>query len=1430
MANEPHCCARPSVRLAQCGRRIRAVRLCARAAPARRRGRGPGRWCLRSAVRAQFGVQRVAVEPEFADEFAACDTLRHSRAGPLVLSILPPRFPPRVTLRMILLNETPGLAVLRAFPSRAARRLVMTALAAAFAAASLHAPAEAASPSPLGPDHRVQLLTQPRAADAAVIATDYFARNLATLGLTAADLSTLEIVRRYQTDGLGTNLFYQQGVAGIPVFNAITSVHVLDSGAILAVNNTAVGDVATKLSATQPVVTAQAAFRTALQHVGIAPPDSALVVLRTLDVARQGVAFTGTGATERPVPVRLIYVPRPDGTVRLAWELYVMASANEVWYMLVDALDAAVLEKHNLVHSLDQYRVYGFNAESPISTESPVDLHHDLTPETDDDAASPTGWHSGTSTTGNNVKAVEDRDATNTAGYQPTGIGAPGNLVFDFAHDDLRNPCQQPTPASSIASKAPNLQPCDPYTALNGNTNLQSSIVNLFYWNNILHDVMFHYAFTEGAGNFQQTNFTTEGTGRDFDPVFAQAQDGSGSNNANFFTPPDDGVTPILLPPAMQMFEWSPPAVVRVNLPVDFDDFDDGDNVLSAATASFGPSLKSLTEAQRTGDLELGNDNSTGDGTGTVNDGCQALVGFTSGRIALLERGGCEFALKVLNAQTAGAKGAVITNTLGREIGNGMGPGVSGAQVTIPSVMIGQTNGTRLKTAMTQGPVNLTLQILPVPNRDSDMDAGVIAHEYGHGVSNRLVGGPSSIACLINGQAPDPNTPGATIPIGEQMGEGWSDLYGLILTAQRTDTADSARGIGAYISYQNENGPGIRRFPYSRTFNVNPLTYANVATETAPHGVGTVWATMVWDMYWNLVDQYGFEPDLFKHTSSAGNVRTLHYLNNGLIVTKCRPSFVDGRNAILVAEAADGNTTDSCPIWRAFARRGLGVAAVNPSGGEDHRRVVADFTVPANCAAAGFAPQAQNDNYTTPESTRLGVAAPGVLVNDSDADGTPVTAALIDPPTRAESFTLNANGSFDYVPVRGFNGTDTFTYVAQSGGVSSNKATVSISVTAIDDPPVAVDDATAVAKNAPATAIPVLANDTDPDGGPKSIVSVTQPVNGTVVITGGGSGLTYEPVNGFCSATPDTFTYALNGGSTATVSVTVTCPADAPPVAVADTASVAEDSGATTIDVLANDTDSDGGPKLIVSATQPGNGTVLVNGTGSSLTFEPNANFCSANPQTFTYTLNGNSSATVSVTVICVDDAPVAVADAASVAEDSGATAIPVLANDTDVDGGPKTITSVTQPANGTVAITGGGSGLTFAPNANFCELDAQTFSYALNGGSSATVSITVTCVDDAPVAVADAASVAEDSGATAIPVLDNDTDVDLGPLTIVSVTQPANGTVVITNSGAGLTYAPNAGYCATTADTFTYTLNGGSSATVSVTVTCSDLFSNGFE
>ncbi len=546
--------------------------------------------------------------------------------------------------------------------------------------------------------------------------------------------------------------------------------------------------------------------------------------------------------------------------------------------------------------------------------------------------------------------------------------------------------------------------------------------------------------------------------------------------------------------------------------------------------------------------------------------------------------------------------------------------------------------------------------------------------------------------------------------------------------------------------------------------------------------------------------------------------------------------------------------------------------------------------------------------------------------------------------------------------------TRTVSFQARDATGFGPAATRAVTVAPVDDPPVAVADAATVTEDAGPGAIDVLANDTDVDGGPKAIQSATDGLHGTVAVTGAGTGLTYAPDPNYCNApggTPDKFTYALNGGATTTVSVTVTC-VDDPPVAVADTATVTEDAGAGAIAVLANDTDVDGGPKLIAAVTQPAHGSVVVGAGGAGLSYAPSANYCNSPPgtapDTFTYTLNGGSTATVAVTVTCVDDPPVAVDDAATVTEDAGASAVVVLANDTDVDGGPKSIQSVSQPANGTVAITGGGTGLTYAPSPNYCNTEAggtpDVFTYSLApGGSTAAVSMAVTCVpdppsvvvspspiaytendpatpvdpgvtvtdpdpgaqivgataqitghyagaedvlalggshpgiaasvsgdtltltgtgtpadyqaaladvtyrdssdnpstltrkvtftvtdetaltgagtrvisvaavDDPPVAVADAAQVTEDAGASPIDVLANDTDVDGGPRSIQSVTQPAHGAVAITGGGTGLTYTPSPNYCndppGTAPDTFAYGVNGGSTASVAVTVTC---------
>ncbi|GAA1544026.1 hypothetical protein GCM10009788_53120 [Nocardioides humi] len=478
-------------------------------------------------------------------------------------------------------------------------------------------------------------------------------------------------------------------------------------------------------------------------------------------------------------------------------------------------------------------------------------------------------------------------------------------------------------------------------------------------------------------------------------------------------------------------------------------------------------------------------------------------------------------------------------------------------------------------------------------------------------------------------------------------------------------------------------------------------------------------------------------------------------------------------------------------------------------------------------------PTADDDTATVDEDAPA--TAIDVLANDADADGDPLVIGAVTQPAHGTVVVTGGGSGLTYEPDPDYCNTppgtdpDTFTYTLTPGGAT---ATVTVAVTCVDDAPVAVDDTATVTEDDPATAIDVLANDTDADGDPFTIGAVTQPAHGTVVITGGGTGLTYVPDPDYCNTPPgtdpDTFTYTLSpGGAEATVAVAVTCVDDAP-VAVDDTATVTEDDPATAIDVLANDSDADGDPLVIGAVTQSAHGTVVITGGGTGLTYEPDPDYCNTPPGTdpdvFTYTLAGGPSATVAVAVTCVEDLSEAVDDHATTDEDTSVIIV-VLANDVIGDT-PPSVTAVTHPAHGTA--TTNGATVTYEPDADYCNTppgtDPDSFTYTITGGSTATVTVAVTCVADDPVAVDDSATLTEDDDATAIDVLANDRDPDGVGLAITAATQPANGTVVITGGGTGLTYRPDADYCndpPALPDTFDYTITGGSTATVSVAVTC---------
>jgi len=284
----------------------------------------------------------------------------------------------------------------------------------------------------------------------------------------------------------------------------------------------------------------------------------------------------------------------------------------------------------------------------------------------------------------------------------------------------------------------------------------------------------------------------------------------------------------------------------------------------------------------------------------------------------------------------------------------------------------------------------------------------------------------------------------------------------------------------------------------------------------------------------------------------------------------------------------------------------------------------------------------------------------------------------------------------------------------------------------VDILPVAVDDYVSTDEDTYIEFFP-LANDTDSDGGANSIISVSDPYNGTVFLSS--PQVTYVPNSNYCNdgISTDDFTYTLNGGSTATIYVTVVC-VDENPVAV-DDAFVTDEDVSKNLDVLANDydPDSDHNTISIQSITQPANG--FVENLTTSLKYTPNTDYCNDGNTTddFTYELNGGWEATVEMTVNCVDDAAIAENDYDSMNEDQ-TILLDVTANDTDADGGvPFEIIGFTQPQFGLVSNESGN--LRYAPNLNYCNDGAHVddFEYTITGGDSATVEVTVYCVNDQP-------------------------------------------------------------------------------------------------
>ena len=624
--------------------------------------------------------------------------------------------------------------------------------------------------------------------------------NRAAIGISADEANNAIVSSTFEDKVTRVRYVYLlQAYKGLPVFNQMLVLSFKNdelnsrSGSF----NASIEKLVTVSSGT-PSVTAESAVQSALSDRGFRASQMAIPINRK-DNGRF-IEFGDMGISRENITAQLMWAfNEKSDRYELVWQVYLIPrTTSDYWLIRVNALDNSILDKSNLTDYDNwgtpnanpniKYPAFAYGIASnenkeekeyftfktgagkteitnpdgptladnadyrviPIPFEAPTFMPGASTtwhalrsnPWVNATVANATTlkWHTGLAATdynytrGNNVWAYHDRTNANTGdpARSATSTTALPNLTFDFTPDYTLEPVVTTPP------------------------NQQFNITNLFYWNNLIHDIFYGYGFTEAGGNFQDDNMGRGGVGNDH--VNAEAQDGSGSNNANFSTPADGGSG------RMQMYLWT----------------------------------------------------------------------------------------------------------------------------------------------------------APTPDRDGDVDNGIIIHEFGHGIAKRITGGPANITCLSN---------------SEQGGEGISDYFALMLT-QDWSTAtlntgfNSPRGIGTYALNEPTTGPGIRPQRYCTNFSVNNATYATLPGQAMPHGVGWVWCSMLWEFTWELINEIGtITPNIYDWNGTGGNVRALRLVMEGLRTQPCSPGFVDARDHILKADTTLYGGIYYCAIMRAFAKRGVGIGA-----------------------------------------------------------------------------------------------------------------------------------------------------------------------------------------------------------------------------------------------------------------------------------------------------------------------------------------------------------------------------------------------------------------------------------------------------------------------------------------------------------------------
>lgn len=597
----------------------------------------------------------------------------------------------------------------------------------------------------------------------------------------------------------------------------------------------------------------------------------------------------------QPLRAKPVWFHLPESLVPA---YYVEVLADQDWYAyVVAAADGEVLFRHDLSAADSySYRVWADatapyspwdgpegTASSPHPTGLPdlytaplvapqlVTLQN--SPFSANDPWLPPG---ATETNGNNVDAYTDTNSPD--GYNPgdsrATVTAPN--AFDRVYDV-------------------NFEPSYPEQR-------QASVTQLFFVNNFLHDWYYDAGFDEAAGNAQVSNYGRGGA--EGDPLLAEAQDYSGTNNANMSCPADGGS------PRMQMYIYYQPfGRLFVNTPAGIA------GEYQGGAVSFGSQEFDFIAPVVAAD----------DGAGTTSDACSPIVNDVAGKIALIDRGACTIAAKVSAAEAAGAIGVILVDNLDLSVPPRFN--VSGS-ATIPTLTVTKSTGDMIRAQLGAG-VQVRMRRGQTIWRDGTLQNTIVAHEWGHYISNRLIGDATGLSTNMSGG----------------MGEGWADFHAMLMQARPGDDFHGVYSMSAYVKSDTASRSNAayfsRRYPVSTDMTKDPLTFRHIengvalpagpplasgrdgAANAEVHNTGEVWCTMLWECCVALFDDSG------RLTFEQARTRMRDYLVASYKATPAAPTLTEARDALLAVALAN-DPADYALFLNAFAKRGMGNGAVSP--------------------------------------------------------------------------------------------------------------------------------------------------------------------------------------------------------------------------------------------------------------------------------------------------------------------------------------------------------------------------------------------------------------------------------------------------------------------------------------------------------------------